>query len=86
MTAEWTFTDTPYGVLVSVLHNLRLRWPLFADFVSGRIIEPYFVDPISAGTLHTIGKLAESEPEGQPGPSVTLVSQEQDSENSRGID
>jgi len=59
MTAEWNFAPTSDGLVVSVLHDLKLDWPLFADFVSDRIIGPYFVDPISAKTLATICELAE---------------------------
>jgi ribosome-associated toxin RatA of RatAB toxin-antitoxin module len=60
MEVEWTFTPVPDGVRVSILHDLRLRWPLIGGIVADRIIGPLFVADIAGKTLRRIKELAEA--------------------------
>jgi ribosome-associated toxin RatA of RatAB toxin-antitoxin module len=60
MEVEWTFTPVPDGVRVSILHDLRLQWPLIGGIVADRIIGPLFVANIAGKTLRRIKELAEA--------------------------
>ncbi|MFN2507683.1 MAG: type II toxin-antitoxin system RatA family toxin [Chthoniobacterales bacterium] len=50
MQVEWSFTDTPAGVLVQIVHDLRFRIPALAP-VAERIIGNFFIQHIAAKTL-----------------------------------
>jgi len=71
MEVEWRFTPAAGGVLVTIVHDLALRWPLVGRVVADRIIGPMFVEPIAGTTLRRIKMLVEQDvahPEGgRPG-------------------
>lgn len=50
MHVVWKFTDTPAGVLVEILHDLRFRIRLLAP-IAERIIGGSFISPIANQTL-----------------------------------
>ena len=60
MEVQWVFAPGPDGVRVSILHDLRLRWPLIGGLVADRIIGPHFVANIAGKTLRRIKELAEA--------------------------
>jgi ribosome-associated toxin RatA of RatAB toxin-antitoxin module len=50
MRVVWTFEETPEGVLVKIIHDLRFRVPALAPVVD-RIIGGFFIDHIASQTL-----------------------------------
>ena len=50
MRVVWTFTDTPDGVRVEIVHDLNFRWPLLAPLAE-KIIGGFFIDPVANKTL-----------------------------------
>ena len=50
MHVVWTFDETPDGLRVEIVHDLRFRWPLFAP-LANRIIGNFFIDNIANKTL-----------------------------------
>jgi len=46
----WTFSDTPDGVLVTILHDLRFRIPALAPIVNP-IIGDFFIYNVANKTL-----------------------------------
>ena len=60
MDVEWAFAPGKDGVQVSILHDLRLWWPLIGGLVADRIIGPLFVADIAGKTLRRIKELAEA--------------------------
>ena len=68
MEVEWTLRLEPSGDLViTVVHDLDLRWPLVGGLVARRIIGPLFVEPIVGRTLRRIKELVErAEPTDEP--------------------
>ena len=50
MHVVWTFDETPAGVRVEIVHDLRFRWPFLAPLAS-RIIGGFFIDNIANKTL-----------------------------------
>jgi len=61
MEVEWRFTPAAEGVLVTIVHDLSLRWPLVGRVVADRIIGPMFVEPIAGATLRRIKMLVEQD-------------------------
>ncbi|TMI80543.1 MAG: hypothetical protein E6H03_08235 [Bacillati bacterium ANGP1] len=59
MEVEWRFTPAAGGVLVTIVHDLSLRWPLVGRAVADWIIGPMFVEPIAGATLRRIKMLVE---------------------------
>ncbi len=63
MEVEWRLEPEPAGsVLVTIVHDLALRWPLVGRLVADRIIGPLFVDAIAGRTLRRIKMLVEDPP------------------------
>ena len=50
MRAVWTFTDTPDGVRVEIMHELQFRIPPLAP-VADKIIGDFFIEHIANKTL-----------------------------------
>jgi len=50
MRVVWTFEDTPAGVLVKIIHDLRLRVPALAP-LADRIIGGFFIHHVASETL-----------------------------------
>ncbi|HXX37338.1 MAG TPA: SRPBCC family protein [bacterium] len=66
MEVEWRLEPAPAGdvVVVTVVHDLDLRWPLVGGAVARWILGPLFVEPIAKRTLARIKELVEgSRPE-----------------------
>lgn len=61
MEVVWTFRETPAGVLVEIVHDLRFRWRLFAP-VAERIIGDFFIQNIANKTLRRMKEYLEHEP------------------------
>jgi len=60
MEVEWRFRPDPDGsVLVTIVHDLELRWPVIGRPVARWIIGPLFVEPIAGQTLERIKSLVE---------------------------
>ena len=62
MEVEWRITPAAGGVVVTIVHDLRLGWPLIGRIVADRIIGPGFVEPIAGATLRRIKWLVEHGP------------------------
>lgn len=61
MEVEWRLVPEPAGsVLVTVVHDLTLRWPLIGRPVADWIIGPLFVNAIAGRTLKRIKALVEA--------------------------
>jgi hypothetical protein len=50
MHVVWSFKETPAGVLVEIVHDLRFRIPLLAPIVEP-IIGSGFIHPVASRTL-----------------------------------
>jgi len=61
MEVEWRITPAEEGVVVTIVHDLSLRWPLIGRVVGDWIIGPKFVEPIAGATLRTIKALVEQD-------------------------
>lgn len=61
MEVVWKFQERDGGTLVTIYHELNLRWPLIGNVVAERIIGPQFVANIAGKTLRCIKALAEAE-------------------------
>jgi aromatase len=62
MEVEWRLDPVDRGeVAVSIVHDLRLRWPLIGPMVARAIIGPMFVEPTARATLGRIKRLVEAE-------------------------
>jgi|ERR1051326_3735485 ribosome-associated toxin RatA of RatAB toxin-antitoxin module len=59
MQVVWTFTSTPDGVHVRIVHDLELHWPWIGSFVADRIIGHFFIDHVASRTLATFKKYLE---------------------------
>jgi hypothetical protein len=51
MIVTWNFKETPEGVVVSIDHELDLRWPLIGGLVSKYIVGRFFIHHIATLTL-----------------------------------
>ena len=71
MEVEWRITPAAGGVVVTIVHDLRLGWPLIGRIVADRIIGPKFVEPIAGATLDRIKWLVEHGPAVAPLPTQT---------------
>ncbi|MBA2269063.1 MAG: SRPBCC family protein [Chthoniobacterales bacterium] len=60
MRVVWTFEETPDGVLVKIIHDLRFRVPALAP-VADRIIGGFFIDHIANQTLRCMKAHLESQ-------------------------
>lgn len=59
MDVVWTFQDTPEGVRVEIVHDLRFRIPLFAPLAE-MIIGNLFIHPVATKTLRCMKAHLES--------------------------
>ena len=59
MEVEWRIAPAADGVVVTIVHDLSLRWPLIGRAVADWIIGPRFVEPIAGATLRRIKWLVE---------------------------
>lgn len=61
MEVEWRLEPAGGGeVAVTILHDLRLSWPLIGRAVARWIIGPMFVEPTARATLRQIKRLVET--------------------------
>jgi len=60
MDVVWTFRETPAGVVVEILHDLRFRIPLLAPIVEP-IIGNGFVRPVATKTLSCMKAFLENQ-------------------------
>ena len=60
MEVQWSFREDGQGTLVSIDHQLRLRWPLIGDWLADCIIGPHIIAYIAGKTLRRIKQLAEA--------------------------
>ncbi len=65
MEVVWTFKETPAGVLVEIMHDLKFRWPLLAPLAE-RIIGGFFIHNIAGKTLMRMKEVLENENQAQP--------------------
>jgi uncharacterized membrane protein len=61
MHVVWLFKETPAGVLVEIVHDLRFRIPLLAPIVEP-IIGKGFIHPVASKTLRSMKAYLESGP------------------------
>ena len=61
MNVVWRFKETPAGVLVEIIHDLRFRIRLLAPLVEP-IISKGFIHPVASRTLRCMKMYLESEP------------------------
>ena len=62
MHVVWTFTDTPDGVRVEIMHDLRFRIPVLAP-IFNPIIGDFFIGNIANKTLHCMKRYLETNPQ-----------------------
>ncbi|MGB8355818.1 MAG: SRPBCC family protein [Chthoniobacteraceae bacterium] len=60
MEVVWTFKDTPDGVLVEILHDLKFRVPPLAP-IADKVIGEFFIQNIANKTLHCMKQYLENE-------------------------
>ena len=62
MEVEWRLDPAANGeVVVAIVHDLHLRWPVIGAIVARVIIGPLFVEPTARATLSHIKRLVEAE-------------------------
>ena len=61
MEVEWRLAPSDEGVVVTIVHDLFLHWPVVGRAVADWIIGPQFVGPISGATLRRIKWLVEQQ-------------------------
>jgi aromatase len=61
MEVEWRLEPAEGSVVVRVVHDLDLRWPVIGPAVAEWIVGPLFIEPIARATLGRIKRLVESE-------------------------
>ena len=59
MNVVWTFHDTPEGVRVEIIHDLRFRIPVVAPLAE-LIIGNFFIHPVATRTLRCMKKYLET--------------------------
>lgn len=59
MMVTWSFKETPAGVLVEIIHDLRFRIPFLAP-IAEKIIGEGFVQPVASETLRCLKAHLES--------------------------
>lgn len=62
MEVEWRIAPAGDSAVVTIVHDLDLRWPLIGRVVADWIIGPRFVEPIAGATLRRIKWLVEHGP------------------------
>lgn len=60
MKVVWTFKETPDGVLVEILHELKFRVPPLAP-IADKIIGKFFIENIANKTLYCMKEYLENE-------------------------
>ena len=60
MRVVWTFTDTPDGVLVKILHDLQFRFAPLAP-IADKIIGDFFIQNVANKTLRCMKKYLEGQ-------------------------
>jgi len=60
MHVVWSFEETPEGVVVEIVHDLRFRIPLLAP-IAEPIIGSFFVHPVATRTLRCMKSHLESQ-------------------------
>lgn len=61
MDVVWTFTDTPDGVRVEIMHELKFRIPWLA-WIAEPIIGGFFISYVASQTLHHMKTHLENTP------------------------
>ena len=65
MHVVWTFEETPSGVVVEIVHDLRFRVPALAP-IAEPIIGSGFIHPVATRTLHCMKAYLENEQRNVP--------------------
>jgi ribosome-associated toxin RatA of RatAB toxin-antitoxin module len=60
MEVAWRFEPQDGACLVSIEHDLRLRWPLIGEWAARHVIGPQFIETIAKRTLRRVKALAEA--------------------------
>jgi ribosome-associated toxin RatA of RatAB toxin-antitoxin module len=60
MEVVWTFRETPEGVLVEIMHDLKFRLPALAPLMEP-IIGDFFIHHVANKTLHCMKDYVESQ-------------------------
>src|ERR1051326_370185 len=61
MEVEWRFEPADGSeIAVTIVHDLRLRWPVIGGAVARWIIGPLFVEPTARATLGRIKRIVEN--------------------------
>jgi hypothetical protein len=55
----WTFTDTPDGVRVEIVHDMKFRMPMLAPLAEP-VIGNFFIHPVATRTLRCMKTYLES--------------------------
>jgi ribosome-associated toxin RatA of RatAB toxin-antitoxin module len=63
MEVVWTFRETPEGVLVEIMHDLKFRVPALAPLMEA-IIGDFFIHHVANKTLHCMKDYVESRANG----------------------
>lgn len=61
MEVEWRIAAAEESVVVTIVHDLSLRWPLIGRAIADWVIGPRFVEPIAGATLRRIKWLVEQD-------------------------
>ncbi len=72
MHVVWKLTETPAGVLVEIVHDLRFRIPLLAP-IAEPIIGKGFIHPVATQTLRWMKMYLESQATPSPPPQTKNV-------------
>ncbi|HEY7729094.1 MAG TPA: hypothetical protein VID50_11660, partial [Candidatus Eisenbacteria bacterium] len=64
MDVRWSLAPERGGTLVTITHDLDLRWPLLGRFVADHVIARHFIEPIAGRTLARFKALAEAQAAG----------------------
>lgn len=60
MEVEWTFQPEREGVLVQIVHDFQLNWPIIGRPLSQHVVGKFFVKAIASRTLATIKQRIEN--------------------------
>ena len=62
MEVEWTFSSTPKGTHVRIVHLWNgPEWPVVGEFAATQVIGPVFVHGIASRTLAGLAEIAEKQ-------------------------
>jgi ribosome-associated toxin RatA of RatAB toxin-antitoxin module len=67
MTVEWRFAPSASGVLITLVHDLVMPWPVIGRLVGDLIVGPVFIDFIARKTLQAVQAQAEADARERPG-------------------